>query len=118
MTAEFSEYDDFVANDILQQFHELRPLYWFEADCLTEDLATFFPKQGQSAIAAKAVAICQGCAVREECFMYAFNEGIEHGIWGGSKRDERKIWFENSVDPDDAYSEMIERERSEKAVLE
>ena len=33
--------------------------------------------------AARALAVCVGCAVREECFLAAAADRAESGVWGG-----------------------------------
>ncbi len=47
----------------------------------------FFPSRGESHEAARRV--CAGCEVRSECLDYALEQGIHHGVWGGTSEAER-----------------------------
>ena len=38
----------------------------------------------------KAFEVCRGCEVRERCLMFAINNGINYGIWGGMTPPERQ----------------------------
>ena len=38
----------------------------------------------------RAKAICNGCAVRQECLDYAVRIREQHGIWGGLSESERR----------------------------
>ncbi|MEU4095929.1 WhiB family transcriptional regulator [Streptomyces sp. NPDC026673] len=38
----------------------------------------------------RAKAVCTGCRVRTECLVYALDNRIEHGIWGGMTERERR----------------------------
>ncbi len=66
---------------------------------------TNLPRKGgrlRESIIGKAQAICAGCEVRKECFRFAKNNKIGHGVWGGidffmSKEDIRN----NRQLPDD-----------------
>lgn len=49
------------------------------------DLA-HLPRKGgrlRESLIGKAQAICAGCEVRKECFRFAKNNKIGHGVWGG-----------------------------------
>lgn len=39
--------------------------------------------------AARALAVCQGCPVRQPCLSYALAHPDVVGIWGGTTRQER-----------------------------
>jgi WhiB family redox-sensing transcriptional regulator len=59
-------------------------------NCLGVDPDLFFPERGASTREAKAV--CQGCAVRDECLEHALSRPEKFGIWGGlSERERRRI---------------------------
>lgn len=64
---------------------------WVEdAVCAQTDPESFFPEKGGSTRDAKR--ICMGCSVRAECLVYALDNDIRFGIWGGmSERERRKI---------------------------
>jgi WhiB family redox-sensing transcriptional regulator len=53
------------------------------------DYDLFFPERGQSDKPAKA--ICATCPVREECLDYALGTKVEHGIWGGTSENQRRM---------------------------
>jgi len=38
----------------------------------------------------RAKAICNGCAVRQDCLDYAVRIREQHGIWGGLSESERR----------------------------
>ena len=50
----------------------------------------FFPADDDDA--EPAIKICQGCAVREECLLWALDSRIRYGIWGATtERDRRRL---------------------------
>jgi WhiB family redox-sensing transcriptional regulator len=62
------------------------------AACLSADPDLFFPIAGgapSARQAAKAVRVCAGCAVCQECLDFAVRMGEAHGIWGGTTPEER-----------------------------
>jgi WhiB family transcriptional regulator, redox-sensing transcriptional regulator len=48
----------------------------------------FFPKQGGSSKAARAV--CSACGVRVQCLTYALDNHEVWGVWGGTSYPERR----------------------------
>jgi WhiB family redox-sensing transcriptional regulator len=63
---------------------------WLDsAACRDEDTDLFFP--GSPDCEFDAVAICEQCCVRTECFIYALDHAELTGIWGGSSDDERSL---------------------------
>jgi len=70
-----------------------QPEWMTEADCQNLPTDIFFPKPGRlgTAHAKRAVKICRGCPVREECLAYAmsFADRSLPGIWGGTTERER-----------------------------
>lgn len=58
-----------------------------EGACVGEPQDTFFPTERSHAVEAKK--ICATCPVREQCFAYAMELNIQHGIWGGTSAHER-----------------------------
>ena len=38
---------------------------------------------------ARALRICDGCQVRQQCLEFAMRTGESHGIWGGTTPDDR-----------------------------
>jgi WhiB family redox-sensing transcriptional regulator len=67
----------------------MRPSFFKEAACRGVGLDYFFPGQGQSSRMKKAMEMCAVCPVLEQCFKYAFDNRIEHGVWGGTSAEER-----------------------------
>lgn len=55
--------------------------------CADADPEVFFPPQGDPAIRARE--ICGQCQVRDECLVYALENGEKFGIWGGLDPGER-----------------------------
>lgn len=45
----------------------------------------------------RAKAICQDCAVRDECLQYSLEIAEPHGIWGGLNEHERRALQEATV---------------------
>ena len=70
---------------------------WQErANCRGADRDLFFPQRGASTL--KAEAMCEACAVRDECLEFAVTEGEHFGLWGGlSERQRRKIHAGNAL---------------------
>lgn len=58
-----------------------------QGSCAEVDPDLWFPDQGSSSVAAKAV--CLACDVRAECLDYALEHG-ERGIWGGTTENQRR----------------------------
>jgi WhiB family redox-sensing transcriptional regulator len=49
---------------------------------------TFFPRDGTGVIIAQK--ICATCPVVAECLVYALDNHIDHGVWGGKSERERR----------------------------
>lgn len=66
------------------------PSSWRDkAACRGADSDVFFPERGESADPARQV--CARCPVRQPCLVYALDEKIAHGIWGGLTERERRV---------------------------
>jgi WhiB family redox-sensing transcriptional regulator len=64
--------------------------WMLEAKCRGAAPGEFFPSDGSGV--ERAMRVCQGCPVRDECLEYALEHRIEHGVWGGaSERERRRI---------------------------
>ncbi len=67
---------------------------WAElAACQDEDPELFFPisQVGPGARqSAQAKAVCARCPVRADCLRYALDNGLDHGVFGGTTADERR----------------------------
>lgn len=64
-----------------------------ESACLTEDPEMFFPPKGRNDLIQKAIGVCNGCPVRNQCLEFELeNSGYEsdHGVFGGTTEKERK----------------------------
>ena len=63
------------------------------AACRDEDPELFFPLSeigpGTHQVA-RAKAVCASCPVRAECLGYALDNGLDHGIFGGTTESERR----------------------------
>jgi WhiB family redox-sensing transcriptional regulator len=60
--------------------------------CLNTDPDVFFPVAvGMAADpqTARALRVCAGCQVRQECLDFAMRTGEQDGIWGGTTPEER-----------------------------
>lgn len=65
-------------------------LMWQErALCAQTDPESFFPEKGGSTREAKRV--CTTCDVRGKCLEYALANDERFGIWGGRRRERRKL---------------------------
>lgn len=65
-------------------------LAWMEdGACVGVDTERFFPANGDHAGRARAVEVCAGCPVRVECLTWAIENGIEHGVFGGTSANQR-----------------------------
>lgn len=63
------------------------------AACRDEDPELFFPVSdvGPGARqATQAKAVCARCPVQSECLNYALDNGLHHGIFGGTTERERR----------------------------
>ena len=66
------------------------PSSWRDkAACRGADSDVFFPERGESADPARQV--CARCPVRQPCLVYALDNGIAHGVWGGLAERERRV---------------------------
>ena len=60
--------------------------------CQSADPDLFFPiATGEAADGQimKALRICAGCGVRQQCLDFAMSAGEMHGVWGGTTPEER-----------------------------
>lgn len=60
--------------------------------CLNTDPDVFFPVAVGTASAkqvARALRICDGCSVRQQCLDFAVRSGEKDGIWGGTTPEDR-----------------------------
>jgi WhiB family transcriptional regulator, redox-sensing transcriptional regulator len=90
MGMSFEEYERIQFAKLLDA---MRPPFFKQAACRGNGLAAYFPGQGQSSLMKKAIETCKSCPVREDCFIYAFKNRIEHGVWGGTSAEERIALF-------------------------
>lgn len=63
------------------------------AACRDEDPELFFPLTDLGPGArqtADAKAVCARCPVREQCLRYALDNGLDHGVFGGTSERERR----------------------------
>ena len=60
------------------------------AACKGMDYDTFFPAVGYNQHDMQARTICEHCPVKQPCLMFAVNNHIQYGIWGGLTPIQRK----------------------------
>lgn len=65
-----------------------RPPWMADALCAETDPDAFFPEQGASVAAAKAV--CARCLLQAKCLDYALANGERFGVWGGTSEKDRQ----------------------------
>jgi WhiB family redox-sensing transcriptional regulator len=64
------------------------------AACRRADPELFFPIGTAGPAASQVVEarrICLACPVRSDCLDWAIRSGQDHGIWGGTTEEERRI---------------------------
>ena len=61
-----------------------------DAACTGMDYDTFFPAVGYNQHDLHARTICEHCPVKQPCLMFAVNNRIHYGIWGGLTPIQRK----------------------------
>jgi WhiB family redox-sensing transcriptional regulator len=62
--------------------------------CRSAEPELFFPLSAAGPAVpqvAAAKAICRGCPVCAECLDYAMQTAQDHGIWGGTTDEERRV---------------------------
>jgi WhiB family redox-sensing transcriptional regulator len=75
--------------DLCSLIEAARPAWQARGRCRSDPGPDpFFPGRGQSH--EEAQACCTGCEVRSECLEYALDNGINHGVWGGTSEAERQ----------------------------
>ena len=62
-----------------------RPAWMADALCREYPDVDFFADH-----AAEALDVCRRCAVAGDCLMFALDERLDHGIWGGTTPRERR----------------------------
>ena len=58
------------------------------ANCRNQDPALWFSTSKRRK--AKAVALCNGCGIKQKCLEYALAHKMQYGVWGGLDEDERR----------------------------
>jgi len=68
-----------------------------QAACAGADLMLFMPDENNylsDKRRLEALAYCDTCKVRRDCLEYAYDNNIQHGVWGGlSTKQRRKLKF-------------------------
>ena len=62
--------------------------------CRGEDPDLFFPITAEGPSARQvtmAKAVCSRCTVQRQCLNFAMESRQDHGVWGGTTEDERKL---------------------------
>jgi len=105
--SDYLSYNEFELLDFLIALQRSRPEFYEYSACTNEKMDTFFPGQGQSSLMREAIDICFTCPVQKECHEYAVDNRIEHGVWGGSSADQRRLWFKYDVSVEDAWEDLL-----------
>jgi WhiB family redox-sensing transcriptional regulator len=58
-----------------------------KAQCSGVDVSLFFPPNGVRP--RKALKMCDGCSVRQECLEWALDNNVHFGVWGGLTERQR-----------------------------
>jgi WhiB family redox-sensing transcriptional regulator len=87
-----------------------RPPWMYDALCNGEPTELWFAGQGQSAYAQRGLEICRRCPVRKECFTYAMENPEVTDTWGGSTSKQRSEFSARGMEPEEAYSELLDSE--------
>lgn len=69
----------------------------------------FFPDESKGENSVKAIAVCNGCIVMEDCLAYALKHG-EQGVWGGQSERQRRREKRHATEQ--ALKESHEEERA------
>lgn len=64
----------------------MEPAWYDAAACRGRGSAGFFDAKDTSA----AQTMCIDCRVRQECLMFAIDEEISDGVWGGLTPEQRR----------------------------
>jgi hypothetical protein len=93
--------------DLFQFIQRQQPTFFAGASCKGMDANLFHPGQGKAQDLKKALAICEGCAVRRDCLIYAVDNNERVGVWGGTSSRQRLRWMEGGVSGEQAWKEII-----------
>jgi WhiB family redox-sensing transcriptional regulator len=77
--------EDIAIEDFLRS-----PAWHAKAACRGMGTDAFFPSRGEVLKVRAARAVCEGCAVRQECLDAALANG-DLGIWGGTSERGRRV---------------------------
>ena len=78
---------------------EITPDWIKQAACRGIETELFFPERGASSTHVQnAKRFCESCAVNNECYNYAMDNNIAHGIWGVTTATERR-----RIDPNKSW---------------
>ena len=75
-------------SDLIPNIIDDDPSWRLDAKCASEPVENFYIKEGLKGVQSKkhidnAIAFCQNCLVKIECFQYAVNNNERYGVWGG-----------------------------------
>lgn len=75
----------------MDQAESPEPNWKLAAACRSrEDKYIFFPTSKNEATTPFAKSICKRCPVKTQCFIYAWTEQIDDGIFGGTDEWQRR----------------------------
>lgn len=75
---------DILAAPVLDE----KPWATYAACAEVENGMTFYPQNKQEERA--ALAVCETCAVRDECLAHAIDTNERFGVWGGTTEKQRR----------------------------
>jgi WhiB family redox-sensing transcriptional regulator len=72
------------------------------AACLDYEPELFFPIGSTGPALSQLVdaqQVCLSCPVREDCLQWAFDQHIDHGVWGGLSEEQRRALRRRTTRP-------------------
>ena len=81
-----------------EMYFDAQEPWYGEAACASYPAEVFFPPGDVPSAAGAAIAICEGCPVREECLSFALETAQVEGIWGAMDAGERRRLRRRSQD--------------------
>lgn len=72
--------------------------------CAQSDPDAWYPEKGSGSGWAHIRAICEQCPVIEKCRDYALKNDEPHGIWGGMTPADRRKWWRDREEEEEAAS--------------
>lgn len=71
----------------------------------------YFPESEQVEEYDAAVALCQGCSGKQACLVFALDNKIQYGVWGGKTPVDRGIWIHGAPRNEEMFNLYINTEK-------